>query len=298
MTPTTPTDAADTTSPLARTARRVAAITLVLLAALGAFAAPAHAQKSRPADPAAAEAEFVRYLNEARASRGLAPLQVHPNLTRDARAWSGVMAQRNQMVHTTSLAEDTARSLPNWARAGENIGKGWEVRELHDAFVASPVHWANIIGDYHYVGVGVVYTSDRTWVTFRFAKVQGSEVAGTSTRPVVSPAIATGQVRRLYLAFFKREPDAAGSNFWVSKVSTGYPLGSIAGEFIKSAEFRATYGHLTDGQFITMVYRNVLNRDPDRSGYDYWVRRMAEGMGRGSVMVNFSESAEFRAKTA
>ena len=282
-----------------RPARRLAAGVLVVLLVSALFAAPAGANTERPGNPTTAEAEFVQLLNQARAGRGLPALQVHPNLTRDARAWSGVMAQRNQLVHTTTLAADTAASIPSWSRAGENIGRGWNVRQLHDAFVASPTHWANIVGDFNYIGVGVVYTDQRTWVTFRFAKAAPTGVAGTAVQtPVVSQTIAAGQVRRLYLAFFKREPDASGLNFWVGKVSTGYPLGGIAGEFIKSAEFRATYGHLSDGQFITMVYQNVLGRAPDRGGYDYWVQRMGQGMGRGSVMVNFSESAEFKAKTA
>jgi uncharacterized protein YkwD len=278
--------------------RRVVAAVVAVLVAMGVFASPVAAQETRPGNPATAEAEFAQLLNQARASRGLAPLQVHPNLTRDARGWSGVMAQQNRLFHTSTLAGDTAASIPTWSRAGENVGRGWAIRGLHDAFVASPTHWGNIVGDYNYVGVGVVYTSERTWVTFRFAKAATDGVAGTSTQTPVSQVAIAGQVRRLYLAFFKREPDAAGSSFWVNKVTNGYSLGGIAGEFIKSAEFRATYGHLSDGQFITMVYQNVLGRAPDASGYNYWVQRMGQGMGRGSVMVNFSESAEFRAKTA
>lgn len=292
-TPTHPRSAAVTN----RVARTVATLLAVTVGLMLLSTAPASAQATRPTDPTVAEAQFVQLLNQARSGKGLAPLQVHPNLVRDARAWSAVMAPQNRWVHTTTLGEETGRSLPNWRRAGENVGRGWEVQDLHNTFVNSPSHYANMMGDFDYVGIGVVYTSDRTYVTVRFAKVDAA-VAGTSAPPRVNPAVASGQVRRLYLAFFKREPDAAGSNFWVSKISGGLPLGQISNEFIKSGEFRTTYGHLSDGQFITMVYQNVLGRAPDRAGYDYWVAKMAQGMSRGSVMTNFSESAEFKTKTA
>jgi uncharacterized protein YkwD len=282
-----------------RAAPRLTAGVIAVLLAAAVFATPAGAQATRPGDPAQAENQFLQLLNQERAAAGRAPLQSHPNLVRDARAWSGVMAQQNRLFHTSTLASDTTRSIPDWTRAGENVGRGWSVETLHSSFVASASHYANVVGDFNYVGVGVVYTADRTYVTFRFAKGPTSTVvAGTAATNTVSATEAAGQVRRLYLAFFEREPDSAGSTFWVTKIMEGFPLGQISAEFIKSAEFRTTYGHLTDGQFITMVYKNVLGRAPDASGYDYWVQRMAQGMGRGSVMVNFSESAEFRTKTA
>ncbi len=280
----------------AHVARMVAALLAVVIAALVLSPTPAGAQATRPSDPTVAESQFVQLLNQERARAGRSPLQVHPNLVRDARAWSAVMAPQNRWVHTTTLAEETARSLPDWRFAGENVGRGWEVQDLHTTFWNSPSHRGNMLGDFDYVGIGVVYTADRTYVTVRFAKVAAG-VAATSGPSNVNPSVASAQVRRLYLAFFKREPDAAGSNFWVTRIAAGLPLGQISNEFIKSGEFRATYGHLTDGQFITMVYQNVLGRAPDRAGYDYWVNQMGRGMSRGSVMTNFSESGEFKAKT-
>jgi uncharacterized protein YkwD len=269
-------------------------VALLMIAAVGAT--PAAAQATRPGDPATAETHFLQLLNAERAAVGAAPLVLDAGLRNDARSWSGVMAQQNRLFHTSTLVEDTARSLPNWQRAGENVGYGFSVETLHNSFVASAAHYANIVGDFNRIGIGVVYTPTRTWVTFRFAKVSTVDaVAGTTA---VSHSVATDQVRRLYLAFFEREPDSAGSQFWVTKITAGFPLGQISAEFIKSAEFRSTYGSLTDRDFITMVYRNVLGRVPDTGGYDYWVDKMQRGMGRGGIMTNFSESAEFKSTTA
>ncbi len=43
------------------------------------------------------------------------------------------------------------------------------------------------------------------------------------------------------------------------------------------------------------MYRNVLGRAPDQSGYNYWLGLLDQGrIGRGSVMLLFSNSLEFQ----
>lgn len=107
-----------------------------------------------------------------------------------------------------------------------------------------------------------------------------------------------GTVYRLYRAYFLRDPDASGFSYWLGVYRAGYPLDAISGDFARSAEFVATYGALSNRQFLDRVYRNVMERQPDQSGYDYWLREMSAGMSRGQVMIAFSDSKEFRAKTA
>ena len=55
---------------------------------------------------------------------------------------------------------------------------------------------------------------------------------------------------------------------------------------------------MSDRDFVTLVYRNVLSRTPDAGGYGYWLDRMTAGMSRGSLMIGFSESDEFTATYA
>jgi len=272
---------------------------LVLALTLGLLPGVAVAQTpTRPADPRTAEVEFFNLLNAERAKVGLAPLVWTDNLVRDARRWSGVMAPTGSIFHTTTLGAETAASVPSWRRAGENVGMGWSVGALHSAFVNSSGHYANIVGDYNMLGVGVVYTSSRTFVTFRFAKGTVSTTAATSgsTTPVVSAEVASAQVRRLYLAYFRREPDQSGRDYWTAKLTAGLPLWQVSAEFARSAEFRSTYGSLGNADFVRLVYSNVLGREPDAGGFAHWTGKLAEGRSRGWVMVSFSESREFVAK--
>ena len=102
-----------------------------------------------------------------------------------------------------------------------------------------------------------------------------------------------GQVVRLYRAYFGRLPDTAGLDHWVAARRSGMTLVQISAAFAASAEFRHKYGHLTNRQFVDLVYRNVLGRGPDGEGLDYWTSALDQGTDRGEVMVGFSESAEF-----
>ena len=103
-------------------------------------------------------------------------------------------------------------------------------------------------------------------------------------------------VVRLYLASFARVPDYGGLQFWIGRFHAGELLGDIAQSFAVSAEFMATYGTLDDAAFVTQLYRNVLERDPDATGLQFWTGQL-RSMTRGGVMLAFSEGAEFRAKS-
>ncbi|MFV0256961.1 MAG: DUF4214 domain-containing protein [Acidimicrobiales bacterium] len=105
--------------------------------------------------------------------------------------------------------------------------------------------------------------------------------------------VAEAEVYRLYVATFLRFPDAGGLAYWADQRSRGVGLDTIAGEFVRSPEFQATYGSLPDGQFVDLIYANVLTRSADAGGRDYWAGRLAGGLSRGAMMVGFSQSPEF-----
>lgn len=103
-------------------------------------------------------------------------------------------------------------------------------------------------------------------------------------------------VVRLYFAYFKRIPDFGGLIYWVNEYSAGRrTLGSISDFFAGSTEFQETYGNLGDDQYVHLIYQNVLNREPDPEGLDFWTEELTSGRrSRGQVMVGFSESPEYR----
>ena len=56
------------------------------------------------------------------------------------------------MSHDPNLVANVARVVPDWRRVGENVGVGYDVTQLHNAFMGSSGHRANIMGDYNQVG--------------------------------------------------------------------------------------------------------------------------------------------------
>lgn len=103
------------------------------------------------------------------------------------------------------------------------------------------------------------------------------------------------QVRRLYLAYFLREPEPGGWQFWIE---SGWALIHMSDFFAQSPEFIDRYGNLDNDEFVSLVYRNVLDREAEPGGYAFWTGMLADGTTRGWMMVGFSESPEFKEKTA
>ena len=125
---------------------------------------------------------------------------------------------------------------------------------------------------------------------------QGGTPAGAAA-PYYDASAREGSVYRLYRAYFQREPDQSGFGYWYLQSVRGQSLASISETFARSSEFRRRYGNVDNRRFVELVYQNVLGRKPDAAGSSYWVNQMNRGAGRGSVMIAFSNSGEYRRTT-
>ena len=107
-----------------------------------------------------------------------------------------------------------------------------------------------------------------------------------------------GSCYRIYKAAFNRTPDEGGLGYWIGQMDLGKTLVEVSAGFIDSDEFRASYGiNPSNGEFLTKVYNNVLGRDPDSGGYDWWVDQLANNPEKtwDKVMADFSEGTENQA---
>ncbi len=129
---------------------------------------------------------------------------------------------------------------------------------------------------------------------------------------VIAPANTSNQYAALlYQGALGRTPDPTGLAYWrdlaenlspSTKAMGLYGLSdatgnfngnlSIAGGFTQSTEFISKYGSLTNNQFVTQLYANVLDRTPDPSGLSDWVGQLSRGTTREHVLIGFAESAE------
>lgn len=105
-------------------------------------------------------------------------------------------------------------------------------------------------------------------------------------------------VYRLYQATLDRTPDRGGLEGWTAALAQGGAFEDVVTGFVASTEFQQTYGALDDRGFVTLLYNNVLGRDPDETGLAGWLARLTDGTARETVVSGFSQSAEFRTATA
>ncbi len=132
-----------------------------------------------------------------------------------------------------------------------------------------------------------------TMETLPFLKAPGTVIDDGGTPPILVDQVARrNQFIRLYLAYFLRLPDDKGLGYWLTVADGQLPLAEASYWFTQSQEFQNMYGDVDDAQFLDLIYRNVLRRPPDQVGYDYWTQVLADGYGRGSLMIWFSESEE------
>lgn len=157
--------------------------TLILLFALTllvtALATPAQA---------GAAGTLLSRINSSRASAGLPPVETYWDLTDDARAHSARMAAEGRIFHNTNLGGVTGV----WLALNENVGVGWDPNELHDSFMSSGPHRANILGNYNYVGIGTATDGEGLlYVTVIFMRAEPGLNGGGTTTTTVPPTTTT-----------------------------------------------------------------------------------------------------------
>jgi uncharacterized protein YkwD len=144
-----------------------AAIAFVLLAVLLATLAPA--ATAAEAGPARTRADRYRIrmlalINEMRASRDLAALQLNHRLSPESWEHSRSMGRRAELFHTPDLAsiiEPFGATL--W---GENVGVARTLARVLALMMASPSHRHHLVDPrLRWVGIGVVKMHGWLWIT-------------------------------------------------------------------------------------------------------------------------------------
>lgn len=149
---------------------RTAATRLAYLVAL----ALALATLVLPASPALAnsdEGHIASRVNGERAARGLPALRQVADLQAVARTHAQTMASQGRLYHNPALTSQ----VTSWSRLAENVGYSPSAEGVHVALMASTGHRANILDrGVSQMGVGVVWSGGRLWVTQVFRQPTGA----------------------------------------------------------------------------------------------------------------------------
>lgn len=106
-----------------------------------------------------------------------------------------------------------------------------------------------------------------------------------------------------YQAAFNRIPETTysttnpqGLDFWVQTFRENFPakkLWDYANEIVNTPEWNDNIGSLSTVAAITQIYQNVLGRNPDAAGLQYWTNAIETGVKSiVFVLYDISQSAE------
>lgn len=123
--------------------------------------------------------------------------------------------------------------------------------------------------------------------------------------------ISQEQIAELYIAAIGRAPEKDGLDYWVTSLTGGDGAGNPARSLAEirdlfldpatSQEVQERFPEtLTNYELVKSIYKNVLSRDGDQGGIDYWTARLegvnekgeAQIMSRGDILESILESAK------
>ncbi|MGV8911833.1 MAG: CAP domain-containing protein [Rhodoglobus sp.] len=142
------------------------------------------------APASAAPADTIHSLvNQARWDAGQGGLIRNSAMDAVALNWAKQMAANNAMTHNPNYSSQ----IPSgWNKAGENVAQGYRTAQsMHDGWMGSPGHKANILGSFTDVGIAFYESGGTTWGVQVFANYAGhAGPAAPASAPAPAPAPA------------------------------------------------------------------------------------------------------------
>lgn len=214
-------------------------------------------------------------------------------------------------------AELNGKHLALWSSAGPSVvianykdpsakiehfyllmdGSGVRTHFTHDEFISMLKASPSWQGSVSYQQVGITPYSEALFEDLIVEVTQLSNEYEAEPIPRDAGKDDVAKLGRLYKAAFDRKPDIGGLNYWVDEWEDNMSPLEVAARFYDSEEFNLRYGNPSSEGFIDLLYENVLDRDPDAGGLNYWVGELNSGMDRSEVLARFAESTENVANT-
>ena len=162
-----------------RPVRRSILLAAIFVAFLGLAAGPvAHPAPANAGTAENMEALIVKWVNNARAHRGIAPLRAGSLMTKLAGDRAATLARSQKLAHPSCLG-CTFRSYGiAYRKCGEVLSMtsypwGWDAaRSIFLSWKHSSTHWSILMSrGFHRIGVGVAYRSSNhtTWAAAELA---------------------------------------------------------------------------------------------------------------------------------
>ena len=189
--------------------------------------------------------------NEFRAANGLAPLKLTPSISAVAQAWTQHQADTYTMDHNPNYG---SQMPAGWSLAGENVAAGYAPQDVVNAWIASPGHRANLLGNYTDLGVGYAVDGDGSaYFTQNFGNYASTKtVASAPAVPTLTAGV--GSITASWAA-----PTNTGNQPITGYTVRAIPAGGGTAITVNSASTSATVTGLANGvqYYIDVVANNA-----------------------------------------
>ena len=98
------------------------------------------------------------------------------------------------------------------------------------------------------------------------------------------------EVSRAYQSILHRAADAGGRSYWAEHLQTNDVM-DLRVLLMSSDEYRRRNGG-TDSGWISALYRDILGRNPETAGLNYWTGQAARGVPRPLIVAGFYQGRE------
>ncbi|GAH44393.1 unnamed protein product [marine sediment metagenome] len=100
-------------------------------------------------------------------------------------------------------------------------------------------------------------------------------------------------INHLYWHFLGRKPEEAKLNYWAATIEEEEKTIFDLIKFLIS-EQGFIKKDIDDSEFLHLLYKALLLREPDEEGYNNWLKQLEIGKSREFVIREFIESEEFK----
>jgi len=266
--------------------RPAAAVLITITAALTSLSLPTPAgAASPPTVDGVCEGEILARHNAARVAAGLPRLREDPSIDQVARSWAMNIAKNGRLAHNGQYVSQLGRAVPGWTALGENVGYAPSAAQMHNTFMGSSGHRANILATrFQRIAVGCVRdASGRVWSTVNFVG-SNQVIVDRQPTPFHSAGDASSRMRYWLLG---AKPDAGRLDHDAGRLLSGqWDVDDLAVYLATSS--------LHEGSVpgLTRLYYATFLRHPDADGLNYWIR-YRQDVGLHRVASIFAGSSEF-----
>ncbi|MBO7451968.1 MAG: DUF4214 domain-containing protein, partial [Clostridiales bacterium] len=128
-------------------------------------------------------------------------------------------------------------------------------------------------------------------VEIKFTVTAKDKVTPAPSTPAPEEQQFEGFVERLYNVALGRDSEQGGKDYWCDLVGNGQLTGADAARsFLKSPEFHDK--HLSDEEFLKVLYKTFFDREPDPEGLQYWLG-VLKTTSQDAVVEGFINSTEW-----